>query len=612
LARAAFKAVLPWTQHRSGASTITMQVVRLLNKERAHGIVGKLYQIALARRLELSLNKDQILSLYLTLAPFGGNIEGLRLAALAYYQKEPKALTVGEAALLVGLPQSPEGRRPDLSPSQAKRARDRVLERAAAAEAIDAEMAARAKRDVIPQRRHFRFAAMHFAESARQERSSENVIETTLNARLQHNLERLAAATVAPMGERVNAAILVLRNSDLAVRAYVGSADYFSVERAGQVDFVKAPRSPGSTLKPFIYGMAFEQRWLHPLTIVTDAAVQFSGYEPRNFSGEFSGDMSVREALVRSINTAAVLVLARLEPQRFMTRLREAGASIDYYQADESPGLAVGLGGVSLSLFDLTKLFAAIANGGSVRVPWALMANTNTYPPRHLLARDAAWALADILADMPPPEGFAMRKANEGRRLAYKTGTSYGFRDAWAVGFDQFHTIGVWIGRPDGSPNVGAYGVTAAAPVLFHAFDLLPVPAGDVAGPPPFPTILAEVEHLPDHLSRFGRQSTTNDARPLELLFPVSGANVVARGSSGESLPITLSVKGGTPPYHWFADQQPISEPVFNQSIGWTPTGRGAARISVFDSKGRKRSAEVWVEEVGRRAPASVSGHSLP
>jgi penicillin-binding protein 1C len=279
--------------------------------------------------------------------------------------------------------------------------------------------------------------------------------------------------------------------------------------------------------------------------------------------------------------------------------LRGAGADVEFMESGGSPGLAVGLGGVSLSLLDMTTLFAGIANGGTVR-DLRTTPEQPSGPERHLLAADAAWAVTDILADMPPPEGYASRAVTDGRRIAYKTGTSYGFHDAWAVGFDRTHTVGVWIGRPDGAANPGAFGIRTAAPVLHRVFDLLPAPNGDVAGSPPFPTMLAEIRHLPDRLTRFSQSREAVDVRPLELLFPVDGANLVTRNALGNALPVELNVKGGMPPYQWYADQRPIEAPVFEPRTWWAPTSRGQVQVTVFDATGRHQSVDVWIVDVGK------------
>ncbi|MGE3709470.1 MAG: penicillin-binding protein 1C, partial [Hyphomicrobiaceae bacterium] len=509
LGRAAVQLII----HRrivSGGSTLTMQVARLLEGEYAHTPTAKFRQIIRAVQLEHRLSKKQILRLYLRLAPFGGNLEGVRAASLAYFGKEPKRLSVAEAALLVALPQSPESRRPDRFAKAARRARDRVLGRAAAAGVISQAEAARARRVPVPTRRaEFPKLAPHLAETEVAKRPGLSVHRLTLDRDLQASLQQLARNHAHANGDRLSAAILVVDNRSGEILAHVGSSDYFDERRLGAIDMTSAIRSPGSTLKPIIYGMAFEGGLAHPETLIEDRAVRFGGYAPRNFDDEFHGTVTMREALAASLNIPAVRLLNRIGPARLVARMRRAGAD-PIVPTSEEPTLAIALGGLGLRLEDLARLYTALARGGdpidlvhvmhraakpasaaASRTP----ANAAGHRNNRLLTKVAAWYVTDILKDAPPPAN-----APAGR-IAYKTGTSYGYRDAWAVGYDGHHTVAAWIGRADGSSTPGLTGRGAAAPILFDAFQRL-APARTAFPPPPSGVLRVAGADLPPPLKR--------------------------------------------------------------------------------------------------------------
>jgi penicillin-binding protein 1C len=584
----------------SGGSTLSMQVARLL-EPRPRGLGSKLRQLVAARRLEIAYSKSAILDMYLTLAPFGGNLEGVRAASLAYFGKEPKALSVGEQALLVALPQSPERRRPDLHPGLARIARDRVLARAADTGRIAARTAATGLRErVRVSRRPLMFGAAHLAELLVRRDGAKSSVRSLVDGVLQTGVERLIAQHDAVRRGEISAAVVVVRNGDMAVRAWASGTGFLTDPRAGQLDLARVVRSPGSALKPVVYGLAFERLLVHPLTVITDEPVRFSAYEPRNFSEDYHGDMTVRDALIRSVNTAAVSVLASVGPEAMTTRLRQAGLELRLDDTDMQAGLSIALGGCGTTLADLARLYAGIANGGLVR-PLRL---TPSDPPgirRRLLSADAAWAISDILADAPPPEGFITRTAVDGgRRLAYKTGTSFSFRDAWAVGFDGLHTVAVWLGRPDGTPALGNIGRQTAAPLLFAVMDLLPVPESDVAGPPRPGNPLASTRSIPPRLQRFAAASA-DQARtgpPLKIAFPHDGSRVLAQRepAGGEPAGLPLVAQGGRLPLFWYVDGRQIAAAGAGQEVRWRPDGPGQVRVKVLDASGQSATVEFWVE----------------
>ncbi len=446
----------------SGGSTISMQVARLLEPRRERSVYAKLRQTVRGLELEWALSKDEILSLYLTLAPYGGNLEGIRAASLAYFGKEPRRLTLGEAALLVALPQSPENRRPDRNPEAARAARDRVLDRIAGSGFFSADEIAHAKTEPVPDaRKPMPLSAPHAADEAKAA-SAEKIIRLTIDGRLQRRLETLARERAEALGDAMSAAIVVVDNATGEILARVASPDYFDAARAGQVDVTRAVRSPGSALKPFIYGLGFEDGLIHPETLIEDRPIRYGDYAPENFDQTFQGTVTVRRALQQSLNVPAVAVLDAVGPSRLLARLDEAGASLELPK-HATAGLALGLGGIGVRLIDLTALYTGLARQGNV-APLIERLGETPPPAKRLMEPVAAWYVADVLRGAPPPPNAL------GGRIAFKTGTSYGYRDAWALGFDGAHTIGVWVGRPDGAPVTGLVGRTAAAPILFDAF----------------------------------------------------------------------------------------------------------------------------------------------
>jgi penicillin-binding protein 1C len=428
----------------SGASTLTMQVARLLEPRAGRSFNAKLRQMLRAVEIERALSKDEILALYLSLAPYGGNLEGVRAASLAYFGKEPRRLTLGEAAMLVALPQSPERRRPDRSTRAVREARDRVLERAAAAGIFPLDEIERAKGEPVPDaRRPMPMLAPHAADAAVAAAPDRSLHRLTIDAALQTSLEELARERARVLGPDISVAILAVDHASGDVLARVASADYFDTRRAGQVDMTSAVRSPGSTLKPFIYGLGFEDGLIHPEALIEDRPIRFGGYAPENFDLHFQGTVTVRRALQLSLNVPAVVVLDRIGASRFAARLEQAGGSFAL-PPNELPGLAIGLGGVGVTLNDLVALYAGLARLGTT-VPLTERRASGDEPAtsRRLLDPTAAWYVGSILLGTPPPENAG------GGRIAFKTGTSYGYRDAWAVGFDGKRTIGVWVGHLD-------------------------------------------------------------------------------------------------------------------------------------------------------------------
>lgn len=549
----------------SGGSTLTMQAARLLENSGTGSVRGKLRQMRLAWALERQFTKADILHLYLQHAPYGGRIEGVRSASLLWFGKEPHRLSPSEAALLVALPQSPESRRPDRHPMAARAARDRVLAR------LDA---APVRADVPRSQRDVPLLAPHLADALRRSNPHATQITTTLSAPLQHKMEQLVRTHAAGQRAGVSAALIVLDHHSGEVRARVGAPHYSDADGAlGFVDMTRAKRSPGSTLKPLIYGLAFDRGLAHPETVFADRPTRFGRYAPQNFDGQFRGDVTARQALEMSLNIAPVALTEALGPERLMAALRALGA--EPVLPGGQPGLAVALGGVGLSLEDLARVYAGLAQLG-VAVPVS-DERIETQPGIRVMAPRAAWQVGDILRGIAPPAG-----APGG--LAYKTGTSYGHRDAWAFGYDGQHVIGVWMGRPDGTPVPGAFGADHAAPLLFEAFGRLK-PALDPAPPPPADTLIVTTAELPGPLRRFG--SVQGQGTGPELAFPPDGA-VLAQAET------MIKVEGGALPLTVLVNGAPVASGLRERQIDIGALGIGFTDIAVIDAAGQ--SARVAVE----------------
>jgi penicillin-binding protein 1C len=585
---------------RSGASTLSMQVARLLTRHE-RGFIGKAKQALLAIKLERQVSKQEILSLYLTLAPFGGNIEGVRAASIEYFGHEPSRLSVGEAALLVALPQSPERRRPRSGELAVQAARNGVLQSLASRHVVSSTIAAAAGQEPVPRNRRMApHIAHHFGDRMHSQHPSARVIRSLIDKALQIKIEALAMELVDRQPDAANTAVLVVRRRDMAVQAYVGGGSYFRSDRAGMLDLVRGIRSPGSTLKPAIYALAFEDLLIHPETVVIDDVVRFNGYAPENFDKTYRGELTAHDALLQSLNTVPVRLLQQLGPENFLLRLRSAGIVVELSDPGVAPGLAIALGGLGIDLENLAKLYLGIANGGTIRSLRFLVDSAEDAPKR-FTSKEASGAVTNILADGGPVNGRAVPLSRDGgRRIAFKTGTSYGFRDAWAVGYDREHLVAVWIGRPDGSSRPGETGGSAAVPLMQQIFELLPVPLHDVAADKPSNQDLARAAGLPERLKRYGALNL--DARTgaigpaLQIRFPIDGSVILLPEGQKSPTSITLSARGGRSPYSWFVDGHPVTKASSDSNTAWSPEGRGQVEFVVVDSNGRRAVARVWFD----------------
>jgi penicillin-binding protein 1C len=564
----------------SGGSTLTMQVARLL-EPRPRTLLAKLIESLRAWQLERRYSKQEILQIYLTLAPFGGNLEGIEAGSFGLLGKRASALTVAEAALLVALPQSPTTLRSSVPALQ--RARNKVLQVAGIRAGFAREDIKAAQKDAVRLRLTAQpFRAPHLADRVRAKQMD---VRTTINAKLQRSLEGKLISWSKTVDPRASIGIIIVRLKDRQVRAYVGSAGFRDSGRDGQVDVVQAVRSPGSALKPFIYARAFDDALAHPMTLIDDVETSFGVYAPSNFEDQYHGRVTLADALRLSLNVPAVILLDKIGPVSFVERLKRSGLTLQLPRRAR-PGLPVALGGVGVRLDDMAAAYAALADDGIIKPLQFVQAKQSKIAYPEIYGERARHWVRDILRSAPLPDGVS-ESAAAAHRISVKTGTSYGYRDAWAFGYDNAHVVAVWTGRPDGSSSPGRFGVNTAAPILFDVFALLGVDA---------PRSAADVgrdDVLPPHMTQIGPAADQRAARALRIAYPVNGT--LMPYLSGQTVP--LEARGGTAPLTWLINGQPLGVSSAGQSLAWTPDGPGFHDITVLDAGGRAAKARVRLSE---------------
>jgi penicillin-binding protein 1C len=547
----------------SGGSTLTMQAARLL-EPRPRTLRSKAIELLRALQLEARFSKDEILGIWLTLAPMGGSLEGARAGSLAWFGRPASQLDPAEAALLVAIPRRPEALRPDRHPAAARTARDELLlVRAAGGAGLSAEDLAQAVAAPVPRaRRPMPGQAPHLArELARAAPGTR--IATTLDLALQRGLEGVAATALQDLPPRASVAMLVADLRTREVRALVGGA-WQDPARAGALDLTRAVRSPGSAAKPALYALAFEAGLAAPETLVADLPRRFGDYAPENFDGGFAGRITLADALRRSLNLPAVALLSELGPLRFAATLKAAGAPVRL-PPGHNPALPLALGGFGTTLREMLLLYAALGDGGRA-APLVFLRGLSPTRATSAFTPRAAAQVAGILTNPFPGGGPA--------GIGWKTGTSWGGRDAWAFGIDRRHVVGIWVGRPDGTALPGATGAGLALPLLARVFAQLPAAPRE-----PLPPAGAALATAP---------ALATDR--LRLTFPPPGAVLDPDGPH-----VTLRATGGRRPLTFLVNGTPLPAAAAKREAAWIPAGPGFYRVTVIDAEGSSARAEIRV-----------------
>ena len=565
---------------KSGASTITMQLVRQI-EPRERVLSSKIFESARALQYNLRLSKTEILEQYLTHISYGGNIHGLGAATQIYFGKSPKYLTWSEIAALIALPQAPASRRPRPSDHLSLiTGRNKVLDKLVRQKVITETQAAEAKQD----RLNLNFSRLPttgdaaIASLAKSLKKQKNKT-TSLDAKMQSMLHGVFKGHTSAWPQEVNGSAIIVHNQTREVRALIGAA---SVSRdGGWMDLTRIKRSPGSTLKPFIYGLAMDEGLIDASTQLSDLPQNFNGYEPENFNRIYHGDVRVHEALRHSLNIPAVAVMQQLGAPRFEAMLRDS--YINPQRANpkrEEAGLAIALGGVGLTALDLATLYTGLANGGEV-VPLVWQTSDTPKNPRYMFSQETAEELTQILRYAPSPNGSLPHWVKEnGNPVAYKTGTSYGYRDVWAVGYTPEWTVVIWVGRPDGGVMPNQTGRKVAAPIMFDVFD-----------------------QLPNNGSEFGYFKTADASAGLqkmidktpavsgpEFIFPVDGA-VILDPQKGRGVNVTLRQMSKLSSL--YVNGEPIAP--MGDSWIWKPSSSGFYKLTGLDDQGQSQTISVRI-----------------
>jgi len=574
----------------SGGSTITMQTARLLEPRPKRTIGAKLAEMWRAHQLEWRLSKREILELYLTLTPYGGNLEGIRAASWRYFGREPNRLSDDQIALLIALPQSPEVRRPDLRPEGARAGRDSIVAKLERLGYLNEARGAEARAAFVPGRRYaFPARAWHATSNAAGDGRRD--VRSTIDAGLQAEMEQIAQRFVSDLEPDVQVSILVVDIPTRAVRAAVGSAD--RGRPGGWLDLTAQARSPGSTLKPFIYALAFDDGSAAPSTRIADLPKRFASYQPENFDRLFRGDVRISEALQHSLNVPAVLTLDRIGPQRFAAALALAGAYPRISgSATKDPGLALALGGAGLTGQELAVLYAALGDSGRAK-PLNWDADQIGASQRHyqLMTADSAEKILKILRDTPTPAGrMPGRLTANAPQVAFKTGTSYGYRDAWAAGVAGDYAIVIWVGRADGAPRPDQTGRKAALPLLFETADRAAHHLGESGSAKS--RLMSEKRPT----ARGALATFDDQAKPPEILFPPRQAELWAGTVDGQPARPFVFAGRGEGALTWFVDGQAVR--LDDGGLpSWRPSEAGFYRVSAVDPAGRTSSVRVRVLE---------------
>lgn len=577
---ALLRAAYQWMRYGhvvSGGSTITMQTARLL-EPRPRNISSKIIESFRALQLEWHYSKDDILSMYMTLAPFGGNIEGVKAASMSYFQKSPTHLEPSEVALLVALVQSPTRLHPFHYPERAMKARATLLRFMNKQQMLSAEKAAYYLLAPLPTHKaKFPREIPHLAWRLKNQHPKQRAIHTTIDLDLQKRVEFLLNSHAPYMPERSNTAILIVDHQLNKPVAYIASRDFYAHDDNGFVDYITAFRSPGSTLKPFIFGMGFDLGLLKPDTYLLDERRRFGAYYPRNFDKDIHGVVSAQEALAMSLNIPVVSLLNQIGVVRFLGLLKEADITPLLPRSFESPSLAIALGGLGMSLEQLVTLYGGLAREGRV-APLSYLETSSTTFEHSLFSPQAAKQVTTILAT----------DLDGNHRIALKTGTSYGYRDAWVIGFDKRYVIGIWTGHPDGTPMSAFSARDLVVPLLQKVVTVLPNDQSATSPHVTSPTLLLK------KLSATNEQLCVQKLNP-QLIFPIDDTTVELEKTQNQYRPMPLTVTGGKRPYTWLIDGVPLKA-TWQQKQFWQPDKPGFYTIAVVDANGHTDRADIEIK----------------
>lgn len=628
------RAVKSWGQSGrivSGASTLTMQLARQLTpRPRTFG--SKIIEAIRAVQIELRLSKREILELYLTHTPYGGNLEGVRAASLSYFDKPPLYLTTAEIALLLALPQAPESRRPDRHANTALSSRNEILQRLYRSDKISQQEWQDEATAILPTSRH-QFETIAWLTGRKllsdlpsTQKRSIGHLRSSLDKDIQKMAETLAKTYTNSLD--FNTMVLVVENQTGKVRAHIGSAG--RDRPGGWIDMAQTQRSPGSTLKPFIYGFAFDDGLSAPGSWILDAPTRFGGYQPENFNTRYYGAVRVHEALAHSLNVPAVLALDHVGSRRFEAALAASGSKFSGNEHHQT-GLALALGGAGMRAEDLASLYRGLANHGMVS-PLQWFENkddnqTKTAPPVRLMLAQSADDITEILKQAPSPDGRVPHwLSQDSPDIAYKTGTSYGFRDAWAAGYTKQWTVIVWAGRPDGAVRMGQTGRLAAAPLLFDVFSNLPqqslTPDNDDEGQEEGDERVSDINldtidfgEIGDHVYRklddapqgLVQFAGTKSDAPI-ILFPPDGAEISVHEFGEQARGLVLSARNngdlqtqsstGPTALKWFVDGREIAQQETSHKTIWYPSARGFYNVLAVSHDGNSTKSTVFVRSI--------------
>ena len=561
----------------SGASTITMQLAKLL-EPKPRTISSKIKEIFRAFELELFLSKDEILKSYLTLAPYGGNIQSITAASLRYFNKLPNSLSADEIAMLIALPQAPNANNPAIHPKRAKKARDKILKRAYKAKIINKTIYKNALLAPIKSK-YYKFPryAPHLSFKLLKKY---NQITTTIDKKLQIELENWAKLKGKNLPKGVGIATLIIDNKSAQILAYLGSYDIFSKKIPGFVDMLSATRSPGSTLKPLIYALGFSKKLIAPLTIIEDKETIFSDYKPNNFNKKFSGEVTVAYALQNSLNIPAVKILQKVGILEFTSLLNSLDFKVKIPK--NKPSLAIALGGLGVNALQLASYYQALANDGEyLTLHYIKDANTTK---KRFLPKSACREVNSILQTSPPPKGFIKKGTN----IAYKTGTSYGYRDFWTIAYTKNLTVVIWKGRADGKPMLKSSGLKESAPLAFEVFDILE----SLYTLEPWGYQPNKYLQPPPKILEYFEPKRAKILKKFTFAYPKD--NTRYRSSNCKDVKVKAKVINGKAPYIWYINNTPLPQ---KSNLIYTTLDTGAHTLTAIDSNGKIVTANIWVDK---------------